>query len=106
MTAFYQALLGVAPAQQTEGWVEFRSGSSTLMLHSIPDPVAAEIVLSTPPEPREQTPIKLIFTVENLAAERVRWAAAGIGLVERPWGSCDGMDPEGNIFSIMARAED
>ena len=59
-------------------------------------------MISTPPEPREETPLKLIFTVPDLAAERTRLAALGIELIERPWGTCDGMDPEGNIFTIMA----
>lgn len=102
LTAFYRELLGTAPVREAAVWVEFRAGSATLVLHTIPSPVADQIVITTPPEPREETPIKLIFAVPDLAAERVRLAAAGINLVERPWGSCDGMDPEGNIFSITA----
>lgn len=100
LTAFYQDLLGMAPVNQAAGWVEFSAGAATLMLHEIPGAVADQIVITTPPEPREETPIKLIFAVPDLAAERARLAAAGIDLVERPWGSCDGMDPEGNIFAI------
>ncbi|MCX6597553.1 MAG: hypothetical protein NTV70_14430 [Acidobacteria bacterium] len=100
LTAFYQSLLGTAPVKEAAGWVEFDAGRATLMLHEIPGAVADQIVITTPPEPRDQTPLKLIFAVPDLAAERARLAAVGIDLVERPWGSCDGMDPEGNIFTI------
>ncbi len=100
LTAFYRELLGAAPVNEAAGWVEFRAGLATLMLHEIPSAVADQIVITTPPEPREETPLKLIFAVPDLAAERTRLAAAGIDLVERPGGSCDGMDPEGNIFTI------
>ncbi len=100
LTAFYRALLDTAPVNESPGWVEFPAGAATLGLHAIPGPIAEQIVISTPPEPREETPIKLIFAVPDLALERARLAALGITLIERPWGACDGMDPEGNIFTI------
>jgi predicted enzyme related to lactoylglutathione lyase len=50
--------------------------------------------------------MKLIFTVENVEAERMRLEAMGITILSRPWRqpaeSCDGVDPEGNVFQIVA----
>jgi len=50
--------------------------------------------------PRERNPIKLIFTVPD--AEQTRWKleARGVKILIRPWGGCDVVDPEGNIFGL------
>ena len=41
--------------------------------------------------------------VDDVERERTRLAKAGITMLERPWGSCDGIDPEGNVFQRRAR---
>ncbi|NDJ11150.1 MAG: glyoxalase/bleomycin resistance/dioxygenase family protein, partial [Acidobacteriia bacterium] len=54
-----------------------------------------------PPRIREETPIKLIFTVTDLAGEVSRLQAAGVQLELKPWGAADGIDPEGNVFQLV-----
>ena len=68
---------------------------------------AAAIQVAAPPERREDTPIKLVFTAEDIASARSRAAELGgtMNAVDREWeleGAkvCDGCDPEGNVFQI------
>ena len=40
----------------------------------------------------------------DVAAARARLIAHGAVMHEpRPWGACDGVDPEGNVFQITGR---
>jgi catechol 2,3-dioxygenase-like lactoylglutathione lyase family enzyme len=104
MAAFYQHVLGlspVSPGQPVDGFMEFDAGGDPgLTLHAIPAHLAAGIHIASPPVPRSENPVKLIFEVDDLAAEQLRLAAFGVTLTYRPWGALDGVDPEGNVFQI------
>lgn len=101
MTEFYANTLGLKPIPEsrTETWIEFETG---LALHAIPPHIADQIEIKSPPGPREETPFKLIFEVDDLTMELKRLEALGVTLVHRPWGTVDAMDPEGNIFGIKS----
>lgn len=105
MTTFYRDALGlpILSGSPGEGWVELAAGDGRLGLHAIPPAIAAGITIRTPPEAREDTPIKLVFEVGDLAAARDRLTAHGAVVMPRPWGSCDALDPEGNVFQITVR---
>jgi catechol-2,3-dioxygenase len=100
MAAFYQAVLQSKPLPETQSdtWLEFRTGGAIFALHAIP----AHLAPIPSPKPQEDTPIKLAFAVDNLAAEQRRLESLNIPLRPRPWGACDAIDPEGNIFQIYA----
>ena len=102
MEAYYSSVLAQAPIEGTrsEGWVEYEAG---IGLHAIPSHIADQITITQPPEPREETPIKIIFEVDNLEAEQSRLENLGIVFTHRPWGALDLTDPEGNIFQICPR---
>jgi catechol 2,3-dioxygenase-like lactoylglutathione lyase family enzyme len=102
MVAFYTGTLGLKPIEETrlDNWVEFETGGARFSLHAIPAQIAAGIEISSPPKPRETSPVKLFFEVDDVAAERRKLEALGVQIIERPWGGCDGVDPEGNIFEI------
>lgn len=103
MTAFYRDTLGFTVTSGSAGWIEFDAGPVSLALHAIPAALAAGIVIDTPPRVREAAPVKLSFAVADVAAERARLSAAGVVMREaRSWG-CDGVDPEGNVFQLIAR---
>jgi catechol 2,3-dioxygenase-like lactoylglutathione lyase family enzyme len=92
MTAFYRDALGLAEVRREPGWVELDG----VALHAIPPGLEVSFA------PREDTPIKLAFACDDVAAARARLTAAGATMREvRPWGSCDGVDPEGNVFQIV-----
>jgi catechol 2,3-dioxygenase-like lactoylglutathione lyase family enzyme len=102
MTEFYTNVMGLAPiaAKRWETYVEFESGFS---LHQIPQDIANKIEISDPPQAREKSPAKLFFAASNLAAEEARLRSLGVPEIQRPWGSTDWLDPEGNIFTLSSR---
>lgn len=108
MAAFYGDTLGLRliGETRTDAWVEFDEGSTKFALQAIPPQIADEIEISSPPRPRERNPVKLSFEVDDVASERKRLEALGVTIVLRPWGTCDGIDPEGNIFQIYSGVEE
>lgn len=107
MRTFYQQMLGAPPVntEWQDSWALFNAGGVQFALHAIPPGIAQNIEISSPPEPRESSPMKLIFTVDNVAEERSRLEALGMILLERPWQSpeqCEGVDPEGNVFQLSS----
>jgi len=104
MREFYRKVLLAEPdnAEWTESWAWFRE--ARFALHAIPEALAGEIVIASPPVAREDSAVKLIFQVADVVAERVRLKGMGVRVVERPWQSPDGafdcLDPEGNVFQV------
>ncbi len=105
MEAFYGDTLWLKRMEETrrDGWLEFEDGQ--IGLHAIPSYIANEIDISSPPEPRHATPIKLIFEVDDLDATVRRLESVGVAVIERPWGAYDVIDPEGNICGIRRAAK-
>jgi predicted enzyme related to lactoylglutathione lyase len=109
MREFYGNMLRAQPVntELTDTWALFDLGGSGFALHAIPAEDGGKTGLSSPPPKREQGPVKLIFAVEDLSAERARLEAMGITMLQRSWQesteSCDCVDPEGNILQIAAR---
>ena len=103
MTAFYGTTLGLKRIDdgRFDSWVEFDGGGVRFALHAIPDEIARKIEVSSPPRARETDPVKLFFQVENVESERARLASLGTTVMQRPWGSWDGIDPEGNVFGLV-----
>lgn len=105
MREFYSEMLGVPPVNKewADSWAEFDLDGSRFALHAIPPEIARGIEISSPPKPREKDPVKLVFEVPDVEAERRRLESLGIQTVQRPWGAWDGIDPEGNVFGIVGR---
>jgi catechol-2,3-dioxygenase len=106
MTAFYQDGLGLpnVPERSSEGWVVLDAGGTFIALHAIPPHIARDIAIADPPDPRENTPIKLIFETADLEGDCPRLQRLGAQLLPaRRSGSRDVADPEGNIFQLHAR---
>lgn len=73
----------------------------------MPKRIAETIEIGTPPEPREDTPIKLVFGVEDIAHAQSRAAELGGAMNERGWEFegikvRDGHDPEGKHIPTQA----
>ena len=107
LVKFYAAVAGIEPQAVKNGFAVLGASPSQLVIVRIPERIADEIEIATPPELREATPIKLVFAVEDIAHARKRAAELGgaVNAVEREWkfeGArvCDGHDPEGNIFQL------
>ncbi len=105
---FYESVLSLERRVADAEHVALFAGDFQLVIHAIPAPIAATIVLKSPPEPREETPIKLFFTVPSLSQAAVSAAARGGELFPHGWKGDgfqvrDGCDPEGNIFQLRER---
>ena len=107
LVEFYSAVACFDVQSVQEGFAVLSGESSQLVIVRIPKHIADSIDISTPPERREDTPVKLVFSVEDIAIVRNRAAERGgtIDAVEREWefeGTkvCDGHDPEGNAFQV------
>src|SRR5512140_761836 len=98
MREFYKRMLGTPPVnnESTDTWALFDVGGARFALHAIPSEYARKIQISSPPKARETDPVKLIFAVDNVPAERNRLEAMGITILERPWQkpteACEGVD--------------
>ena len=109
MREFYGNALQTPPikTEWTDTWALFDAGGTKFALHAIPAKHAEGFELSSPPPKREGSPVKLVFAVEDVPAERARLEAMGVATLQRSWQepgeSCDCVDPEGNIFQIAAR---
>jgi predicted enzyme related to lactoylglutathione lyase len=103
MRQFYSEMLGSQPVNREwmDTWAEFEAGGARFALHAIPPEIAKDIQIASPPQPREKSPLKLVFQVPNVDAERAKLQARGIPMIQRPWGSWEGVDPEGNIFGLV-----
>ena len=104
MTAFYRDVIGLRPIEETrrEDWIEFDAGGARFALHAIPRNIAEILETTAPPSAREEQSHKLIFAADDADAEKERLAAAGVTILERPWGGWDVVDPEGNVLGVRA----
>jgi catechol 2,3-dioxygenase-like lactoylglutathione lyase family enzyme len=104
MTAFYRDGLGLRliPENRREDWVEFEAGGCLLALHAVPVEISKDIAIASPPEPRADTPMKLVFETPDLRVARSHLLSKGAVMHEpRSSSACDGLDPEGNVFQIV-----
>ena len=110
MVAFYRDGLGLTLSRGDDSGADLAVTGSTLHLLRVPAAVAAEIVIADPPVRREETPIKLVVPVDDLAGARRRIVEHG-GVVDAPdrewtWADTirvDAVDPEGNVVQVAAR---
>lgn len=76
-----------------------------IIIHAISPAVAATFTIESPPVPREETAIKLFFTVPSLAAAATTARSLGGDLFAPQWVGPgfvvrNGCDDEGNIFQL------
>lgn len=107
LVEFYSAVTGIEPHSVEKGFAVLGSGPSQFVIVRIPKRIGDTIEIATPPEPREDTALKLVFAVEDIGRARIRAAQLGgaVNAAEREWQFegdkvCDGTDPEGNVFQL------
>lgn len=107
LVQFYASVMDLEVQTVEKGFAILGCEPTRLVIVRIPRRIADEIEITAPPEPREETPIKLVFALDDIAHARNRAAGLGgaLGAIESEWefdGAriCDGHDPEGNIFQI------
>lgn len=106
---FYKHVLGMVELHGNDELKVLASPDLQLVLHAIPEAIAASISLSSPPARRENAAIKFFHAVPSI--EQARTQAASLGgevFAERYTGPgfvvCNAMDPEGNVFQVRESA--
>lgn len=104
---FYSIVAGLTVTSSEDDHVVLESPSFQLVLVAIPEKIAVDIKISSPPIRRENTAIKLVFFVSSISAARAVAIDFGgqLNPSEREWTFqgqrvCDGFDPEGNIVQF------
>jgi predicted enzyme related to lactoylglutathione lyase len=104
---FYAAVAGLQVQTVEDGFAVLGAAPTRLVIVRIPTQIADTIEIETPPMRREDTPIKLVFGVADIAAARQSALDRGgaVNGEEREWNFegarvCDGHDPEGNVFQL------
>ncbi len=108
LAAYYTTIAGFEIHEVDDGFTSLHIPTLELVLVRIRPEHAAGLVVTDPPDRREDTPIKLSLVVPSLATARVAAPALG-GVVDPPeaewtWGGftrVDGHDPEGNVVQLM-----
>jgi hypothetical protein len=104
MASFYEQVAGLTVKARVEGRVVLESAHYSLVLHALPQIVADNLTITSPPMRRTDVPVKLIFPVASLAlvhtlspmlgggvdSESAEWIGPGFR-------ACEGFDPEGNL---------
>lgn len=107
VSAFYQGTLGLAVVECERTHDLLQGAGLEVVVHAIPEPIAKDIHISDPPQPREDTPFKPTFCVPDLNAVRSAALATGgwLKAADQAWhfrGATvlDGRDPEGNVVQF------
>jgi predicted enzyme related to lactoylglutathione lyase len=108
---FYRALVGLQVTHEDDAVIMLESASQQIVIHGVPAEVAASIQIASPPRPRENAAVKLVFPVDSIADVRARAPQLGGALhgknkefQTRGFRTCDGHDPEGNVIQFRENA--
>ncbi len=104
---FYEAILGVTPANYGSDDIRLRNDREEVLVHSVPAGVARTISIQSPPQARDSSPIKPVFDVDSLRGALEAVELNG-GVVTGRTFSMDGLtrhdvlDPDGNVIQLRS----
>ena len=105
LARFYEAVLAAEEVDPSGSDIRLRTRSDEVLIHSLPKKAAARMVRHVPPVPREDSPLKPVFTVESLPLALQHVEAHG-GMVTSRTFQLDGLtrhdvvDPDGNVVQL------
>lgn len=107
---FYRRTLGLEVEASEPGFTLLAGRGLEVTVVRMPPDIAAQTVVATPPQPREDTALKPSFMVTSFEAVRTEALACGGSLrpLQAAWSwrgmqHLDGHDPEGNIVQFRRR---
>lgn len=108
VAAFYREVLGACSESSDPGHEVLDCLGFHLVVHQIPDDLAQSILITTPPERRERTAVRLNFPIQDVekARRRARELGGQIDELAPPWAADSqgfylGFDPEGNVVGVV-----
>jgi predicted enzyme related to lactoylglutathione lyase len=104
---FYEAVLGVTPTNNGSEDVRLRNDREEVLVHSVPASVAKTISIQSPPEARENSPLKPVFDVDSLpaaleAVERNGGVSTGRTFSMDGLTRHDVLDPDSNVIQLRS----
>ncbi|MFM8393177.1 MAG: hypothetical protein ACKOB4_04565 [Acidobacteriota bacterium] len=110
LSRFYEELLSLRILTADGERVVAGNDDVQLVIHAIPAHIAAQITISSPPEPRAEQALKPFFTVASLAEAAPQAQELGGFLFGPTWEGPgfvvrQACDPEGNIIQLRQSAE-
>ncbi len=109
VAGFYQAVLGLEEVERAEGYAVLSDGVRDVSVVAVPPAIAQALVISQPPEIREDVSLKPTFAVASLdlVAELASEHGGGIKPGAEVWTfrglrHRDCFDPEGNVIQFVA----
>jgi len=108
LAAFYETVLGLRPREEASGDIRLVNERDEVLIHSVPKKIAKDIVITSPPAPRESAPLKPVFDVVALDTALAHVEPTG-GVVTSRGFTLDGLerrdvlDPDGNVIQLRCR---
>ena len=109
----YQLILKMDVIENEQSHLLLQNDNSEIVVHSIPEAIAQNVSIETPPRPRENAAVKAVLEVTDL--EMARRIASETGGDMRPQQQAwtmrgfqviDAWDPEGNIVQLKQFANE
>ena len=102
LAQFYREVAEMSEVHKDKDHIILDETGFQVVIHGIPKRIAATINIKSPPEIREETPIKICLPVSSIENARSKATELGghIGGKGKEWSArgfraCDGHDPEG-----------
>jgi len=107
LSSFYEAVADLRAVHREPSLVVLQAADGVqLLVHAIPEAIARDILIQSPPERRDEVALKFFLTVPRLDAAQAAALPRGGRLFEQEcWTGpgfrvCNAMDPEGNVFQL------
>jgi hypothetical protein len=108
VATFYREVLGASTLDRGDHYESLDCQGFHLLVQQIPDALAQSVEISTPPDRRERTAVRLDFPVADIEIARLSARRLGghVDEVPPPWAADSthiylGYDPEGNVIGLM-----
>ncbi|MDB9527620.1 hypothetical protein PN498_16610 [Oscillatoria sp. CS-180] len=110
MVDFYTQVFGFNTHTSDDSDAVLYSDELELVLLQAPVEIANSVTLTNPPQPRESTPIKPVFFIDESTSkirDKIHLAGGHFNPKTKEWTFqgrtvCDGWDLEGNIFQVRS----
>lgn len=105
ISTFYQSILGMTRVYDSNELTVLQSQELQLIVHAVPARIASTIVITAPPQRREDSALKFFFTVPSIDDARTLASTLGGEIYHDLWEApgfrvCNAIDPEGNVFQL------
>lgn len=110
---FYAAVLGLEETHRDDEYAMLKASHFQLVILQLPSSLMEVIEVTTPPKKRNNTAIKPVFFIDDIATARelIKKHGGELNPPSKEWNFegttvCDGIDCEGNVFQLRAAIDE